>query len=64
MTTVYVLLGETDHEGDTLLGVYASHEAAAVAYVQYCIDHIAYDGYRIVPVEVGAAAGAAAEFWW
>lgn len=56
MTTVYVLLGETDYEGDTLLGVYASHEAADVAYVQYCIDHIAYDGYRIVPVEVGAAA--------
>ena len=60
MTTVYALLGETDYEGDTFLGVYASHEAADVAYVQYCIDHSAYDGYCIVPVEVGAAA----EFRW
>jgi hypothetical protein len=56
MTTVYVLLGVFDHEGDTLLGVYASNEAADVAYVQYCIDHSAFDDYRITPVEVGAAA--------
>ena len=56
MTTVYVLLGEIAYEGDNLLGVYASHEDADVAYVQYCIDHSAYDGYRIVPVEVGADA--------
>jgi hypothetical protein len=56
MTTVFVLLGETHYEGDTLLGVYISNEAADAAYVQYCIDHSAYDDYRIVPVEVGAVA--------
>lgn len=56
MTIVYVLLGKTDYEGDTFLGVYNQRGDADVAYVQYCIDHSAFDSYRIVPVEVGAVA--------
>jgi hypothetical protein len=60
MTHAFVLLGETDHEGDTLLGVYTSYEAADAAYAQYTIDHTAFDDYRIVQVEVGAAA----DWYW
>ena len=60
MTTVYVLVGQTDHEGDTVLGVYVSRLEADVAYSQYTIEHSAFDEYDIYPVELGAAA----EFRW
>ena len=57
MTTMFVLVGQTDYEGDTVLGVYESHEAAEIAYEQYTFSYFTYDGYDIYPIEVGAAAG-------
>lgn len=56
MTTVHVLVGQTDHEGDTVLGVYASWEEADVAYTQFTIERYAFDRYDIYPVELGADA--------
>ena len=56
MTTVFVLVGQTDYAGDTVLGVYASREEADVAYAQYTIEHSVFDEYDIYPVELGAAA--------
>ena len=60
MTTVYVLAGATDYAGDTVLGVYQTREEADAAYVQYCVDHSAFDDYTIHPIELGATA----EFRW
>jgi len=57
MTTVFVLLGEYDYEGDTLLGVYDSHQEAENAYATFCENRAhAFDSYHIVKVEVGAPA--------
>ena len=56
MTTVYVLVGQTDYEGDTVLGVYASFEEADAAYAQYTIEHSAFDDYDVYPQTLGAAA--------
>ena len=56
MTSVFVLLGKTHYEGDTMLGVYLTAEAAEAAYTQYCLERFAFDGYRVAEVEVGAAA--------
>lgn len=53
---MYVLLGETDYEGDTLLGVYATQEAAEAAYQVWIADQQRFDGHRVQQVEVGAAA--------
>jgi hypothetical protein len=55
-TTVYVLVGQTDYEGDTVLGVYVSRLEADAAYAQYTIEHSAFDEYDIYPLELGAAA--------
>lgn len=60
MTHVFVLLGETDYAGDTLLGVYSSYDDADAAYAQYTTEHSAFDDYRIQQLEIGAAA----EFRW
>ena len=57
MTTVFVLVGQTDYAGDTILGVYASVEEA---YAQYITEHSAYDDYDTQKIEIGAAA----EFRW
>ena len=56
MTTVYVLVGQNDYEGDTVLGVYCSFEEADVAYSQYTIEHLAFDEYDVYPIVLGAAA--------
>ena len=55
MTTVYVLVGQTDYEGDTVLGVYVSRLEADVAYAQYTIENSPFDEYDIYAVELGAA---------
>lgn len=60
MTIVFVLVGQTDYAGDTVLGVYASREEADVAYAQYTIEHSAFDDYDVYPMTLGAAA----EFRW
>jgi hypothetical protein len=60
MTTVFVLVGQHDYAGDTVLGVYPSFEEADVAYAQYTIDHSSFDEYEIYPIVLGAAA----EFRW
>jgi hypothetical protein len=60
MTTVFVLVGQTDYAGDTILGVYASVEEADEAYAQYITEHSAYDDYDTQKIEIGAAA----EFRW
>ena len=54
--TVYVLVGQTDYAGDTVLGVYVSRLEAEAAYTEYTIEHSAFDEYGIYPVELGAAA--------
>jgi hypothetical protein len=56
MTTVYVLVGQNDYEGDTVLGVYSSFEEADVAYSQYTIERSAFDEYDVYPIVLGAAA--------
>lgn len=54
---VYVLLGRTHYEGDTLLGVYASQDDAAAAYDGFLEDvGIQFDEVIIQAVTVGAAA--------
>jgi hypothetical protein len=56
MTTVYVLVGQINHEGDTVLGVYVSREEADTAYAQYANENSTFDDYDVYPVELGAAA--------
>ena len=60
MTTVYVLVGQNDYEGDTVLGVYVSRLEADAAYSQYTIEHTAFDDHDVYPIVLGAAA----EFRW
>ena len=57
---MYVLLGETDYEGDTLLGIYPTQDAAEAAYQVWIVDHQIFDRYRVQQVEVGAAA----QYYW
>jgi hypothetical protein len=54
--TVYVLVGQTDCEGDSVLGVYQSRAEADVAYAQYTIERSRFDDYAVYPIELGAAA--------
>jgi hypothetical protein len=56
MATVFVLVGQNDYEGDTLLGVYESNEAADAAYQQYINNHFAFHRYNVHPIELGATA--------
>jgi hypothetical protein len=56
MTTVFVLVGQTDYAGDTVLGVYPSFEEAIAAYNQYTTEHMGFDEYEIYPIVLGAAA--------
>ena len=56
MTTVYVLVGQFNHGGDIVLGVYTSREQADIAYTQYINERSAFDDYDIYPVELGANA--------
>lgn len=53
---MFVLLGETHYEGDTLLGVYSTPDAAEEAYVVFCAERYAFDGHRVVRVEIDAPA--------
>jgi hypothetical protein len=51
---VYCLLGSIDYEGSTLLGVYASAEAAEAARAQVA----EYDSYTVEVRELGGFPGA------
>ena len=54
---VFVLLGRTHYEGDTLLGVYASQDDAAAAYDAFVEDvGVEFDEVVIQAVTVGGAA--------
>ena len=55
---VYVLLGRTDYEGDTLLGVYTSDVAARAAYTQFLqeADFRGFDEVVVAPRTLDAAA--------
>lgn len=53
---VYCLLGRVDYEGDSLLGVYPSDEAAREARASYVDGY--YDRYYVQVRELGAQAGA------
>ena len=56
---VYALMGAIDYEGDTLLGVYSTEDAARAAKRQYDYDATVlsrYDRYWINETEVDAAA--------
>jgi hypothetical protein len=54
---VFVLMGEFDHEGSLLLGVYASEDEARTAHGVYTRDGDRFlDAYYIVRQVVGAGA--------
>jgi hypothetical protein len=56
---VFALLGEFDHEGSILLGVYASEEEARAAYGVYTRDGDRFlDAYYVVRQVVGAPVDA------
>ena len=61
MTTVYVLTWAVDHEGETLMGVYDTHEQAEAAG-QAWLDEYDYrelsdsEQFVIYPIVIGAAA--------
>jgi hypothetical protein len=55
---MFVLLGVTRYEGDTLLGVYTTAEAAYRAYEVYCETHTPYDRAGVEPVTVDVPAEA------
>ncbi|MBT6201745.1 MAG: hypothetical protein HOI21_14605 [Bacteroidetes Order II. Incertae sedis bacterium] len=45
---MFILLGFTDHEGDTFLGAFSSHELATAARDESAAtEHFAFDEYRI-----------------
>lgn len=58
MTTVYVLLHTLDYEGSSLLGVYASEDAARAAWETWQADHptVSPDECDIREAVVGAPA--------
>lgn len=53
---VYVLLGEVQYEGQTLLGVYATRDTAETAGIRAFEDG-AYDEYTIHEVTLDAYPG-------
>lgn len=53
---MFVLLGVTRHEGDTLLGVYTTAEAAYRAYEVYCETNTPFDRAAVETVTVDTAA--------
>lgn len=55
---MYVLLGVTHYEGDTLLGVYTTREAAYRAYEVYCQTHTPFDRCGVEEMTVDAEAEA------
>lgn len=55
---MFVLLGVTRHEGDSLLGVYTTREAAYEAYEVYCQTHTAFTAPAVKAVTVDALAEA------
>lgn len=60
--TVYVLLGQTDYAGDTLLGVYTSEEAARAAYDAFLVE-AEFSGFDGVVVDSRELDGAADWRW-
>ena len=57
---MFVLLGETNYNGDTLLGVYSNRQAADEACEVYRANNGGFDGYRVVQVVVDAVAD---DYW-
>ena len=53
---VFVLMGYFDYEGEYLLGVYTSSEAAEAAYAEYLEDHDPFDDYAVVERTLDTAA--------
>ena len=53
---VYALMGAIDYEGDTLLGVYSTEDAAKLQYDYDATVLSRYDRYWINETEVDAAA--------
>lgn len=58
--TVFALLGATNFEGETLIGIYSTHKLAEASYTQYCLEHLAFDEYHIYEVELDDVA----KPWW
>ena len=60
MTTVYVLSLATDYEGESLMGVYDTHEDAEDAAEAYLVEAdrelCSFEQFFIRPVAVGAPA--------
>lgn len=55
---VYVLLGEVQYEGQTLLGVYTTRDTAETAAIKYNGEgEYTYDEYTIHEVALDSLAG-------
>jgi hypothetical protein len=53
---VFTLMGTTNFEGETLLGVYTSREIAERTYTQYALENSPFDDYEIHEVELDTSA--------
>lgn len=54
---VFVLMGEVEYEGDSLVGVYSSFEEALNAHGVYTRERLhGYDHYVVVRTVLGAPA--------